>query len=586
MGMKNRMNRFLAIFSLLLMGVASSLWAQPGNDERAVELVSLARKYYATKNFLDAATTFDLATQRPSNDLSSYCMYMTGIAYYKADDKVKAENALSRFLYKFPDSKYLDDARYHRGLILMESPHVNDREKGLDEMFKLLGRSKDKQIKDDAQQTLLHFICEVYEPSMLDVYAKFVDGTYRPWFMEGICLYYDRRGEGSKMLERLKEYESQGETMTPTLTGLRKKYSSGKVNVAGRLNIAVMLSFNLQLADTARVVPSKSEKALEMLEGMMMALDSLGKQVGKQINVRAFDTRGDTTLIPRLLDSLSRFSPDVIIGDVKTGLASAISDWAEKNKVVHLIPRNPLTDLIVNKKYTFLVHPSLRAHGAQMARYMVQTEGKHKFVIFNDRTYYADKFSAGFKNAIANEPGVTVVEKIIPSKYGELQPKLSSELRSIKDAGYDMIYAPFANEESAGLLMAKLNYDNIKIEVAGGPDWETFSVIDQDLKSSYKLKYSSFYYENNDSTAFDGLYRRCLQTYSYRPSMNTVQGFDTMMWLLTVSKGMNGNNSLADLIRKAPNYHGIHQDFYFGDQQDNQKINILEYNDGRLNKIN
>jgi ABC-type branched-subunit amino acid transport system substrate-binding protein len=586
MGMKQRVIRYFGTLIMLLLCTTAQLFGQAGTDERAQELVSLAKKYYSTKNYLDAATTYDLATQRPGNDLSSFCMYMAGAAYYMAGDKVKADNALSRFMYKFPDSKYIDDARYYRGIILLESQHENDRERGLDEMFKILAGSKNQQIKKDAENAVKHFVCEVYEPSTLELYSKFVDEAYRPWMVEGICLYYDRRGEAYKLVEKIKEYESKGGKMTPVLNGLKGKYQNGKVNSVDRLNIAVMLSFNLQLADTSRAVPAKSEKALEMLEGMMLAVDSLGKRMNKQLKISVFDTRGDTTLIGKLLDSLQRFDPDVIIGDIKTGLATAISDWAEKHKVVHLIPRNPVTDLIVNKKYTFLVHPSLRVHGAQMARYLVDQEGKHKFMVFNDRTYFADKFAQGFKNAISNEAGVTVVEKIVPSKYGELQPKLSAELRAMKDGGYDAIYAPLANEESAGLLMAKLNYDNMKVEVAGGPDWETFSVIDQELKASYKLKYSSFYYENNDSVAYEGLYRHCLQTYSYRPSMNTVQGYDIMMWLLTVSKSMNGTNDLADVIRKATSYHGIHQDFYFGDQQDNQKINILQYNNGRLDKIN
>ena len=102
--------RYWIVFGMLLLLGISTLHAQGGVDERAQELVSLARKYYNTKNFLDAATTFDLATQRPQNDLSSYCMYMTGLAYYMAEDKVKAENALSRFMYKYPDSKYIEDA--------------------------------------------------------------------------------------------------------------------------------------------------------------------------------------------------------------------------------------------------------------------------------------------------------------------------------------------------------------------------------------------------------------------------------------------------------------------------------------------
>ncbi|HEX2899552.1 MAG TPA: ABC transporter substrate-binding protein [Bacteroidia bacterium] len=578
--------KLLVLFLLPILWCGQAFAQTTGGDERAQELVSLAKKYYSTKSYLDAAMTYDLATQRPNNDLSSFCWYMTGLSYFKAGEKLKADNAWGRFLTKFPNSAYADNARYHRALVLLESEHVNDRERGLDEMFKLVDHADDKRLRSDAEQTLKHFITNVYQPSFLDLYIKFASKEHQPWIMEAIGIQYDRTGEGYKLLERLKEYEAKGGEMTKNLKGLKSKYASGKVIFADRLNIAVFLSFNLQLVDTARSVPAKSEKALEMLEGMMLALDSLGDKQQRQINLSIYDTRGDTTLIASLLDSLQRFQPDVIIGDIRTGLASVISEWAEKNKVVHLIPRNPLNDLIVNKKYTFLVHPSLDCHGAQIARYMVDVEGKRKFLVFNDHSYYAERFAAGFKQAIADDPGVTVVEKVVPAKYAELQPRLSSEVRAMKGMGYDAVYAPFSNEESAGLLIAKLNYEGIKTEVAGGPDWEVFTVIDQELKSSYKLKYSSFYFEGNDSTGFDVLYELCLKENAYRPSNHTVQGFDLMAWLLTVSKGIDGKNSLPDLIHKAPPYHGIHQDFYFGNEQDNQKINILQYNNGRLDKVN
>jgi ABC-type branched-subunit amino acid transport system substrate-binding protein len=469
---------------------------------------------------------------------------------------------------------------------MLESPHTNDRERGLDEMFKLLDNSFNSKLRADVEQTTRHFLSEVFEPSFLDLYLVFAEASYEPWVMEGLCLQYERKGEGYKILDRLKAYEAKGSQMTPLLSSLKAKYASGKVTYSDRLNVAVFLSFNLQCADTARTLPAKSEKSVEMLEGMMLALDSMGSRMNKRINVSAFDTRGDTTLITGLLDSLVRFQPDVIIGDIKSGLATAISDWAEKNKVVHLIPRNPLNTLISNKKYTFLIHPSLQAHGSQMARYLVDVESKHRFVVFNDHTFFAEKFATAFKNELADEPGITVTEKIIPPRYSDLQSKLGAELRGMKGQEPDAIYVPLSNEESAGLIISKLNYDGIKTEVVGGPDWEVFTVIDQELKSSYKLKYSSFYYESNDSTGFDALNYLCLQEYAYRPSNYTVQGFDIMSWLLTVTKTVGPTQSLVEAIHKAPPFHGISQDFYFGDRQDNQKINILLYNNGRLDKVN
>jgi hypothetical protein len=65
-----------------------------------------------------------------------------------------------------------------------------------------------------------------------------------------------------------------------------------------------------------------------------------------------------------------------------------------------------------------------------------------------------------------------------------------------------------------------------------------------------------------------------------------VQGYDIMAWLLSLSSGLDGKTPLTDLIHRASPYHGIHEDIYFGKAQDNQRINILGYRNGRLDKVN
>lgn len=586
MGMKKFIQK-LFIFLACVTFTAQVASAQTGKpDERARELVSLARKYYNTKNYLDAAMTFELAMQRPDNDLSSFSAYMAGLSYYRADEKEKAHKTLDKFLNKYPSSNYHEDARYHRALVLMESQHVNDKEKGLDEMFKLIENSSNVRLKSDAEQSTRFFLANVFDISFLDLYSVFADRKYKPWIMEGICTQLDKKGDSYLLQEKLATYREKGGEMTPLLYSLEAKSKAGKVAFADRLNIAIFLSFNLQSIDTTTVVPQRSSHALDMLEGMMIALDSIGKHLNKKITVSIYDTQGDTIGLEEKLDSLERFQPDVIIGDMRTSVASMISDWAEAHKVIHLIPRNAFNRLIENKKYTFLIHPSLSTHGAMMAKYLYESEGKRRFLVFNDKTFYADKFAQAFKNELSTKSEATVVEKIVPSRYSELQPKISAEIRAMKSNNYDLVYAPLSNEESAGLIISKLNYDGIKTELAGGPDWETFTVIDQELKTAFKLKYSSFYYESNDTIAFDELYSKCLEEYAYRPSPYTIQGFDLMAWMLKVNEKVGPGNTFLDAIHNGNPYKGIHQDFYFGNNQDNQRINVLQYNYGRTDKVN
>lgn len=574
------------LLTLLLLPAQSMAQADLPTDEKARELVSLAKKYFRNNNYLDAALTFELATQRPQNPLSSFSQYMVGLSYFNMKEMEKAQVAFTRMVKNYPASKYVPEARYHTALTYMDSKRTSMRERGLDQMFKLMDQTQDRQFAKEIEGTIRHYLFNEYDPLFLDLYYVFAQEAYKPWFVEAICTQYDRNGEGYMVLDKLKDYEAKGGLLTDFLAGMKAKYESGKKVNTNRLNVAVFLSFHLELMDTATVVPRRSQRALELLEGMMLALDSIGHDLDKQINVKIYDTKGDTFTTRQHLNELARFQPDVVIGDIRTPLAFLISDWAEKHQVLCFVPRNSLNEVINRKQYTFLTHPSLRTHGAALARFAGEVQQMRKILVFNDNTFYSKRFARAFLRAADSVPGLLAVEKVIPADYEYNRENLPKYIRGLKASGYDGVYIPLSSEEAAGLIISQLKYHKVNTRVLGGPDWEIFSVIDPELKSTYQLEYSTFYHEKNDSVSYDVLYDACLRQYGYQPSKYTITGFDIMAYLLEMSTKMNGFTSAVDVIRQAPVYHGIHQDFWFGQNQDNQKVNIVKFEDGRIDKIN
>jgi ABC-type branched-subunit amino acid transport system substrate-binding protein len=586
--MKELTTLLLILGALVLSGPV--LKAQPDApvDENARSLVSLAKKYYRTQQYLDAAITFQLATQRPYNKLTTFSWYMAGLSFFQMDDLERAKESFNKLLKEYPETNYAGEARYHKSLILMRSPRVSEQERGLEQLFTMMKQAQDGQFKSDIENAIRQALFEQFEIDFLERNLIFADEPYKPWFMEAIAGRMDRQGQGYDLLERLKKWEEEENgTMTDYLADLKLKYTSGKRMHPKRLNVALFLSFNLQLLDTAKAVPGKSKRALQLFEGMQLALDSMGGKVGKEINLAVFDTQADTLGLGGELDSLERFRPDIIVGDIRTSIAGAISDWAEKHKVIHIIPRNPLDVLIDNKRYTFLAHPSLSTHGEQMAHYLVKRRGKRKILVFNDGSYFCSRFARSFVKTIEEDyPEASVNQKIVPNEYKALRDQMKTYMKSLKYAGYDVIYVPLSSEEAAGLIISQLKYYKIEVDIAGGPDWEMFSVIDPELKSNYNLEYSTFYFEKNDSMALSELNELCLRDYGYRPTKYTVQGFDIMAWILNMAKEMNAFTDPVEILRNSPAYHGIHQDFYIGQGQDNQKINVVRFQNGRIDKVN
>lgn len=574
----------------MLLCLGWSLQAQPPGkppkDHRAEDLVNLGKRYFKTKNFLDAAITFDLASQRPYNVVTTYSFFMSGLSYFKLGEMEKAAKSFNKLEKDYPKSKFREDATYHHSLALMASDRITEQENGLDRLFILMKNTRNGALRSSSENQIKDHLFNKYDLNFLDLYVKFAPTSYTSWFIEAACFQLDKNGEGFKALERIRIYEANGGLMTDYLIALKAKYESGRIMNPGRMNIAIFLSLNLQTLDTAHVVPKKSLWSVEMLEGMKIALDSIGGKMNKQINVRIFDTRGDTALVRKQIDSLNKFNPDVIVGDIRSALARPVSKWAEEHKILHIIPRNPLMTLVDKKRYTFLAHPALETHGAQMALHAYHQENKRKFLIFNDHSYVSERFTVAFKNTLDSLEGVTVEVREVAKKYADNRKSIPSFVKSLKYKDVDVIYIPLSSEESAGLIISQLNYHRIEIPVMGGPDWEIFNVIDPELKTKYELKYSTFYYDQNDSMMFDSLTVACLRDYYYKPSNYTIQGFDIMAYVLELSKSMNGIVDPGELVRNAPVYHGIHQDFYYGGAQNNQIVNIIQFQDGKTAKIN
>ncbi len=576
--------------AILLLCFGWNLQAQlPGGaaiDNRAEDLVNLGKRFFKTGNYLDAAITFDLASQRPYNSVTTYSIFMSGLSYFQLGEMEKAAETFNKLEKDFPKSKFQEDAIYHHSLALMASERVTDRENGLDRLFLLMENTRDSNLRDAIEDQLRDHLCNKYDLEFLDLHTKLASTDNSSWFIEAACYQLDRNGKGFKALERIKTFEQNNGILTNYLAGLKAKYQLGGIVNSGKLNVAIFLSLNLHTLDTARAIPKKSLWATEMLEGMKIALDSIGGKMDKQINVLIFDTRGDTALIRKQIDTLNSFDPDIILGDVRSALARPVSDWAEENKVLHLIPRNPIMSLVANKKYTFLAHPALETHGTQMALHAYYKENKRNFLIFNDHSYVSERFSNAFKEALDSLDGVKIEVREVAKKYDDNRKNIPSFVKSLKYKNFDVIYIPLSSEESAGLIISQLNYHRIDIPVMGGPDWEVFTVIDPELKTKYDLKYSTFYYDQNNPLMFDRMTNICLKNYYCKPSNYTIQGFDIMAYLLELSKTMNEMVNSGELVRQAPVYHGIHQDFYYGGTQNNQLVNIVQFQDGKKAKIN
>ena len=590
---QNNLKQISILF--LLVCLSGALFAQKGDipdDLKTRELLSLGKRYLRTENYTGAVESFELAISRDFNRLTTTCIYLAGISNYKVGNGERAKIHFNRIIHNYPDSKYAEDAKYHKALLLLKSKDNSLKELGLDLMFDLTIKAKNKTIRGEALDAARNFLFSVFDKQFVEVYYLFAHENFRTYVLEAVCYHLIQNDEEHIAQSKIKAFEEGGGTLTRYLSALKRgnvnqKETTPESEGSKEVRIAIMLPFLTYLGDTSLKVPKDSERALELYEGMKMAANDYvtGSGKNKSVRIKVYDTRKDTVIIAKQLTDLGTFLPDIIIGDISSRANQPISAWAEAHKVAQFIPLNPSEKLVEGKTNIFLTHPSLVTHGSSLADFAYKKMGHKAVVIFYDSSPVSTTMSEAFEKKI-DSLGGRVIKKKISWDFGANEKLIPEMVRSLRSQVFDAVYIPVAQEENAGLIISQLNYYGISTQVLGSPDWSTFSAIDEEQKTRFKLTYTTVFYENNDSIGSQDLKIRYLESFNNFPNPHVLQGYDIMAYILKTSTIYDPYLPFELLISEQKVYHGLSQDIFFNEHQDNQKTNIVQHKDGRVFKIN
>lgn len=588
MGMMNRL-KYLGLFAALLLSCQVAQ-AQEGTlpaDEKAEQLVTLGKKYISTENWKEASQTFILASQRPDNQLTTATLYYLALSWYHLDELENARRRFDQLIKEYPGSKYADEARYHLALVNLESPHVNDKERGMDLLLRLADGAADTKLKQDALNAAKHYLFEVLDVKFLDLYFMFVSESHRITVLEAICHQLDLKNNGRQIMADLKAWEEEGNALSPFLAGLKSKYSGvasggGKVVSGGEIHIAVVLAFHLEVMSYDSIVPKQSQRALDFYEGMRYAIEKETGLPGPHLVIKVWDSQGDSTFTKNQLGEIEAFDPDLIIGDIGAAVNQVLARWAEAHKVVQIIPRNPLDELVQGRSMVFLAHPSQKRQGEAMAEHAVKTLGMDRILVLNDYSANTDVYAKAFIEKAKALGGHPEERRITPRFDGTLK----SVPASVRSGGFEAIYAPLESEENMGLLLSELMLNRVQTTVFTTNDIEKMTAVDSDSKTDANLTYSTHYCECNDSAGFAEMRQNFVNDWSLPAQEYTIQGYDVMRWLLQILRSNESHLPLATQLKAAAKQHSLHIDFHMEEKQINQKVNIVRFRDGRLIKVN
>jgi LysM repeat protein/ABC-type branched-subunit amino acid transport system substrate-binding protein len=194
-------------------------------------------------------------------------------------------------------------------------------------------------------------------------------------------------------------------------------------NLNGSLNVAVLLPFYLREnanrieIDSSKIVKGKKPKAekrpdewiyrnsfdfVEMYEGILLAADTL-RALGLNVNISAFDIKGDSLELIRLINSGRLSGMDLIIGPVYSHNLLIVAKYAREWGIPVVSPVSLMNNSVLTGNTTlFMANSSLEVAQRALAKRISENYNNNLVFIHAD-SIRADSDVKRFKDMIFNE---------------------------------------------------------------------------------------------------------------------------------------------------------------------------------------
>ncbi len=549
----------------------------PARDTQAEYTFSEGQRALQAENYDLAADAFERTLLRPENRVTTAALYLAGMAYYHLEWYELAEQRFDRLKNRYPKSKYVGEAQYHQALIKLESRKDSLKAEGVGVLLSLAEISKNESLTVDALKAAREALFKRGTEQFPGKCAVLAPASQRGVVYEAWCYREIVAGRYPHALELYNDFKKKGGIPTPFLLSLfptnLTPTQTTKPNAPAR--IAVFLPMMLDELRYSTEVPESSMIGLDFYEGFRLALESKALYGRRPVFVRIIDSKKDSLLTPRIIQSLDSLKPQVVVGGIYNGLSRSLANWAETRNVTQVVPISSNPDLVENKNQVFLAHPSTATHGTRMARYAAEVAHLRKVVVFTDGQPATEQMTQAFIQAFTRKGGVATR---VFFNFTDNNKNIQS-IRAALVSGVDGVYLPYLNnEESANLVLTQL-YDK-KVTVMGSPHFRTrYHTIDRTLLERLEMVCSTSHFINELSGPYLSFERSYSERYGGYPSEQAIQGYDLGNYLAGQLENFDPGIGLpfSAYIRNASLVQGLHLSYLFQGEQSNQFVNLIRF---------
>ncbi|MEL6593367.1 MAG: ABC transporter substrate-binding protein [Bacteroidota bacterium] len=593
------MNRFL-LFALLSMSLSAcsfltdlfSSSSTLARDVQAETYISQGKQALKAERYTEALDAFEMARQREFSQSTTAAIYLSGLAAYYLEYNEIAQLRFELLIDDYKNSRYLDDANYHLGLLLQRSNHPPARLRGLFALLDLSQETKNPQIKSMAIDALRQQLFFDAEESDVQAFYRRVEPEEALMVLEALAYrkvvnqvpevgrklytdYLEDGGDSSAWLNQFFPAEKEAEPKTWFEPDI--------------IRIAVFLPLHLNNPSIAYLdeIPTRSVRALEFYEGLRLAAENFNRNNRKQLYLKVFDTQRDTNLIKIQLRELESLRPQLILGEIYNQSTELISNWAESNETVQVIPFSASSSLTQDKVFTFLANPAAETHGVKLAEYARSELGLEKVSVFTDNGFGAQQLMAGFCQTFVDLGGMVDTLRF-DRDFEEAKEEIPRLVNKVRGDG---VYIPVTgNEEAASLIVNLLKRDGKNnITLMGSPHfYSRYDALDRDIKEDFQLIFTSSYLPDKISDQYQDFVYFYRTRFNLPPSEEVLQGYDLGTYLYDRMNQYDPSLpvGLDSYLRISPPKQTMHVNFDFDREQSNQFVNIGQFSEEGITILN
>ncbi|MCB0835506.1 MAG: ABC transporter substrate-binding protein [Bacteroidetes bacterium] len=583
------MNKLYLLLSILLFTSCGLLKPTVTPLDRDADvMITEGKRLLQNQRYEDALDKFEMVRERDFNRSTTAAIFLSGLAAYYLEYNDIAAKRFATIIEEYDKSRYVPDAKYHQALIWMRSRRFEERRKGLENLIELSKYAANSKMKADADNQVK---LSIFEDLPIADVERLYDNP-PPGFKQEVfeALAYRKVSNGEINGARLL-YQQHIKNGGKDSEFLKKMFPEKELKPIPELfepnilRIAMCLPLHLDDPQTiyGKDIPAQTQLGLEFYEGFKLAVDLYGPKARKEIFVKIVDTRRDTNVVKSFFRQLNEIRPNIIVGEIYNTPSKKLSEWAEENKTIQIIPISATAELVEEKNYVFLAHPSAFTHGKKMAEYAFKELNLKRAAVFTDGTSATERLVDGFCSTFSELGGFIDTLKLDTDYKDVAIEQIPNLVRRIprSDSVKTCVYIPLmGNEESASLIVNVLKKEARKVVIMGSPHFRSrYNTLDRDTKEGFGLLFSTSHFNDTESDEYYEMYNEYLKRYDYPPSDNVIQGYDLGMYIMKMyeqyspSLGM----TLDRYLRVYPRFRGIHLNYKFDGTQSNQQVNIGKY---------